>query len=77
MGERHDPETHLIPLVPREAPRVKRGGDPAATALRVYGDDFDTPDGTCVRDYATRVTINDPRAMHGKSHPREQKPSTG
>ncbi len=51
LGERHDPETHLIPLVLREALRVKKGGDPAATALRVYGGDFDTPDRTCVRDY--------------------------
>ena len=51
LGERHDPETHLIPLVLREALRVKQGGDPAATQLRVFGEDFDTPDGTCVRDY--------------------------
>ena len=51
LGERHDPETHLIPLVLREALRVKQGGDPTATQLRVFGEDFDTPDGTCVRDY--------------------------
>ena len=51
LGERHDPETHLIPLVLREALRVKKGGDPAATQLRVNGDDFATPDGTCIRDY--------------------------
>lgn len=51
LGERHEPETHLIPLVLREALRVRRGGDPAATGLRVHGDDFDTPDGTCIRDY--------------------------
>jgi UDP-glucose-4-epimerase GalE len=51
LGERHDPETHLIPLVLREALRVARGGDPAQTALQVFGDDFDTADGTCVRDY--------------------------
>lgn len=51
LGERHNPETHLIPLVLQEALRVKRGGDPGATTLRVYGDDFNTPDGTCVRDY--------------------------
>jgi len=31
LGERHDPETHLIPLVLREALRVKQGGDSAAT----------------------------------------------
>ena len=51
LGERHDPETHLIPLVLLEARRVAAGGDPADTALEIYGDDFDTPDGTCVRDY--------------------------
>ena len=51
LGERHDPETHLIPLVLLEALRVAAGGDPADTALEVYGDDFDTRDGTCVRDY--------------------------
>ena len=51
LGERHDPETHLIPLVLGEALRVQRGGDPAATALEVFGTDFDTPDGTCIRDY--------------------------
>ncbi len=51
LGERHDPETHLIPLVLQEALRVLEGGDPADTRLEVFGDDFDTPDGTCVRDY--------------------------
>ena len=51
LGERHDPETHLIPLVLGEALRVQRGGDPAATTLEVFGTDFDTPDGTCIRDY--------------------------
>ncbi|KAB7742153.1 UDP-glucose 4-epimerase GalE [Parvibaculum sedimenti] len=50
-GERHEPETHLIPLVLAEALRVKTGGNPAATMLEVYGTDFDTPDGSCVRDY--------------------------
>lgn len=51
LGEHHDPETHLIPLVLQEAMRVQNGGDPEETALRVFGDDFDTPDGTCIRDY--------------------------
>jgi len=51
LGERHDPETHLIPLVLKEALRIRNGGDPADTGLEVFGDDFDTPDGTCVRDY--------------------------
>ncbi len=43
-GERHDPESHLIPLVLQ----VARGERPA---LHVYGDDYPTADGTCVRDY--------------------------
>lgn len=43
-GERHDPETHLIPLVLRAA----AGEMPAVT---VFGDDYPTRDGTCVRDY--------------------------
>jgi UDP-glucose-4-epimerase GalE len=43
IGEAHDPETHLIPLVLTAA----RDG----TAVTVFGDDYDTKDGTCVRDY--------------------------
>jgi UDP-glucose-4-epimerase GalE len=73
IGERHDPETHLIPLVLREALRVKGGGDPAATSLLVHGNDYDTPDGTCVRDYvhvddlATAHLAAAERMMAGKS----------
>ena len=44
LGEEHDPETHLIPLVLRAAQ------DPAQP-VTVFGGDYDTPDGTCVRDY--------------------------
>jgi UDP-glucose 4-epimerase len=43
-GERHNPETHLIPLVLQAA----AGQIPAIT---VFGKDYDTPDGTCIRDY--------------------------
>ncbi|MES9996926.1 UDP-glucose 4-epimerase GalE [Desulfovibrio aminophilus] len=43
LGEEHDPETHLIPLVLRAA--AGRG------AIKVFGRDYDTPDGTCLRDY--------------------------
>jgi UDP-glucose-4-epimerase GalE len=50
-GERHEPETHLIPLVLQEALRTRSGGALDASALRVFGDDFPTPDGSCVRDY--------------------------
>lgn len=61
IGERHDPETHLIPLVLLEALRVRGGGDPAATSLVVHGNDYDTPDGTCVRDY---VHVEDLASAH-------------
>jgi len=43
IGEAHDPETHLIPLVLAAA----RAGTPVA----IFGDDYDTRDGSCVRDY--------------------------
>lgn len=61
LGERHEPETHLIPLVLREAMRVTAGGRAEDTALRINGEDFDTADGTCVRDY---VHISDLCAAH-------------
>lgn len=51
VGERHAPETHLIPLVLLEALRLKQGGNPADTELQVFGSEFPTPDGSCVRDY--------------------------
>jgi UDP-glucose-4-epimerase GalE len=51
LAERHEPETHLIPLVLREAARVAAGGAPEATRLAVYGADYPTADGTCIRDY--------------------------
>jgi UDP-arabinose 4-epimerase len=44
IGEAHDPETHLITL----ALGAAQGSAPALT---VFGDDHDTPDGTCIRDY--------------------------
>jgi UDP-glucose 4-epimerase len=43
-GERHDPETHLIPIVLQVAAGQRE-------KLPLYGDDYDTPDGTCIRDY--------------------------
>ncbi|MGY5129480.1 UDP-glucose 4-epimerase GalE [Streptomyces nigrescens] len=43
-GERHDPESHLIPLVLQVAQGRRE-------AISVYGEDYPTPDGTCVRDY--------------------------
>lgn len=44
LGERHEPETHLIPLVLRAA-------SGRAPDIKVFGRDYDTPDGTCIRDY--------------------------
>ena len=47
IGEDHPHETHLIPLVLRAALQGK-------PVLKVFGNDYDTPDGTCVRDYVDR-----------------------
>ncbi len=44
IGEAHDPESHLIPLI-LQVPNGKR------EAISIYGNDYDTPDGTCIRDY--------------------------
>ena len=43
FGERHNPETHLIPAVLAAAAAGQR--------VQVFGDDYPTPDGTCIRDY--------------------------
>jgi len=45
IGELHDPETHLIPLV-LDAAAGKRD------YVKIFGSDYETPDGTCIRDYA-------------------------
>ncbi len=44
LGERHEPETHLIPLVLHAAAGHR-------DAIQIFGDDYETPDGTCIRDY--------------------------
>lgn len=54
IGEKHDPETHLIPL----AINAALNGGPE---IEVYGGDYDTPDGTCIRDY---VHVNDICVAH-------------
>jgi UDP-glucose 4-epimerase len=43
-GEAHEPETHLIPLILDVALGRRK-------SIRIYGDDYPTPDGTCIRDY--------------------------
>ena len=50
LGERHEPETHLIPLV-LQAISGKR------SHISVFGRDYDTPDGTCIRDYIHIVDL--------------------
>ncbi len=49
LGEEHEPETHLIPLVLRAARDH--------TPVSVFGSDYDTPDGTCIRDYVHVMDI--------------------
>ena len=54
LGERHEPETHLIPLILQAASGRR-------SHISVFGRDYDTPDGTCVRDY---VHVADICAAH-------------
>ena len=49
-GEMHDPETHLIPLVLQAAAGVRE-------EVQIFGDDYPTRDGTCVRDYIHIVDL--------------------
>jgi UDP-glucose 4-epimerase len=44
LGEDHSPETHLIPIILQVAQGKRE-------KINIYGDDYDTPDGTCIRDY--------------------------
>lgn len=57
IGESHDPEPHLIPLVLFTA-LGKRD------SIKIYGDDYNTPDGTCIRDY---IHVNDLADAHIKA----------
>lgn len=54
LGERHLPETHLIPLVLQAASGRR-------DCISIFGTDYDTPDGTCIRDY---IHINDLCSAH-------------
>jgi len=45
IGEAHEPETHLIPNI------IRAALDPSAGPVKIFGNDYDTPDGTCIRDY--------------------------
>lgn len=57
IGELHEPETHLIPLALSAAAGV-------GPELKVFGSDYPTPDGTCVRDY---IHVNDLASAHLKA----------
>lgn len=50
LGERHEPETHVIPLLLEAAAGERE-------SFTLYGDDYDTPDGTCLRDYVHVLDI--------------------
>jgi UDP-glucose 4-epimerase len=50
VGERHDPESHLIPTVLKVASEIARGEANHKT-LKLFGTDYPTQDGTCIRDY--------------------------
>lgn len=50
LGERHEPETHLLPLVLETAAGRRR-------SIKVFGTDYPTPDGTCIRDYIHVVDL--------------------
>ena len=54
IGESHDPETHIIPLALQTAAGKRE-------FVQVYGNDYDTPDGTCIRDY---IHVNDLATAH-------------
>ena len=54
IGERHEPETHLIPLVLQVATGER-------ASIKIFGEDYPTPDGTCLRDY---VHVSDLTQAH-------------
>ena len=56
IGECHDPELHLIPLALRAAAGF-------GNALELYGDDYPTPDGTCIRDYIHVMDLAEAHVM--------------
>lgn len=66
IGEDHDPETHLIPLAFAAAQGL-------APALKIFGRDYPTPDGTCLRDY---VHVDDLSRAHITAIGHLEKPGT-
>ncbi len=56
IGEKHDPETHLIPIILQVASGRRE-------AISVFGDDYDTHDGTCIRDYIHVMDLADAHSL--------------
>lgn len=56
VGEFHQPETHLVPIILE----VIQGKRPSLT---IFGDDYDTPDGTCIRDYVHVMDLVDAHVL--------------
>ncbi len=54
LGEHHDPETHLIPIILQVASGLR-------DHISIFGEDYDTPDGSCVRDY---IHVSDLASAH-------------
>ena len=66
LGEDHEPETHLIPLVLRAAAGRTEG-------IKVFGTDYATPDGTCIRDY---IHVDDLASAHLLALTAMERPNT-
>jgi UDP-glucose 4-epimerase len=58
IGERHNPETHLIPLILQVASGRR-------SSIAIFGNDYETPDGTCIRDY---IHVMDLAVAHEKAY---------
>lgn len=66
LGERHEPETHLIPLILRVA-------SGKSAHIKVFGADYPTPDGTCIRDYVHVTDLCQAHVLALKWLEREQR----
>jgi UDP-glucose 4-epimerase len=64
IGEDHAPETHLIPKVLKVAKLTKNRSNSAGNReVEIYGTDYDTPDGTCIRDYVHVTDLAEAHVM--------------
>ena len=66
IGEMHDPETHLIPL-------VLQAGSGKRDDIKIFGSDYDTKDGTCIRDYIHVMDLADAH-IRALDHLKKQSP---